>query len=398
MRPRSIVPRLALAAALLCSLPALAAEQRSFSRSFTLPAGEPLRLANLAGHVDLMPGTGREVKVEATVFAEGRNAAQTSELLSGMSWVEARDRKGRPEWALSYPVERFRGFAYPGVGRGRQSEPGMLERLLSGFGLNGRSNGHYLGSQVAVFGTAGPSVPVLYVDLKISVPAAGGQLVVRNLVGNVDGGELEGDLVVDTGAGDVTLAGFNGKLLVDTGSGDVRLGRVRGETSVDTGSGSVNISELIGNGDLDTGSGDVEVARLAVGKLRADTGSGSIEVRNGTATTLIADTGSGDILVRDVEVEIFEGDTGSGNVRLESSLKSARDVRIDTGSGDVTILAGADASFDLRADQGSGELTCRYADATLRKEGHEVVGAERGDRRTRIFVDTGSGDCLIGPK
>jgi hypothetical protein len=39
-----------------------------------------------------------------------------------------------------------------------------------------------------------------------------------------------------------------------------------------------------------------------------------------------------------------------------------------------------------------------YSDATLRKDGHKVVGAKRGDGRTAIHVETGSGDCTIGPK
>lgn len=38
-----------------------------------------------------------------------------------------------------------------------------------------------------------------------------------------------------------------------------------------------------------------------------------------------------------------------------------------------------------------------YADAKLRREGKKVVGARRGDGKTVIRVETGSGDCVISP-
>jgi Toastrack DUF4097 len=385
-----------LAMIALTAPPAAAIDQRTVNRTFPLRAGETLRLGNLAGAVEVVAGSGQEVAVTATVYAEGDGAAETSRLLDGMGWVESQDRKGRFEWALSYPVEDFRGFAYPRPGTSRGGG-GFLERILTGFNLGGTSTTTYRGRRVTVYDRPGGSVPILYADLRVTLPAEG-QLVVRNLVGAVAGEALTGDLVIDTGSGGVSLGSFSGKLNVDTGSGGVDLGMVRGETVVDTGSGGIDVGELIGNASLDTGSGAVRVRKVAAGKLRIDTGSGSITVADGTVGDLWADAGSGRIDVRGVEVETFVGDTGSGGVTLESSLSGARDVKIDTGSGGVKILAGPDASFVLDARQGSGELICRYHDATLHKHGHKVVGAERGDRSTRIRVETGSGDCVIAPQ
>ncbi|HRC86302.1 MAG TPA: hypothetical protein PK413_11880, partial [Thermoanaerobaculia bacterium] len=254
--------------------PASAASDRSFTKTFPVPADATLRLANLAGRIELSQAPGSELKVEAHVFAEGKDAAETRRLLDQMSWVEGRDKKGNPEWALSYPVNDYRGFAYPGSGRGeRHDEPGVLERLLESFNLGNQSTGTYLGKRVSVYGSPGASVPVLYADLKIALPATG-KVRVRNLIGPVDGGDLAGDLVVDTGSGAVKIDGFTGNLYVDTGSGSVKLGRARGETKVDTGSGGIRVAELVGNGDLDTGSGSVQVEKVAAGKLRIDTGSG----------------------------------------------------------------------------------------------------------------------------
>jgi DUF4097 and DUF4098 domain-containing protein YvlB len=72
----------------------------------------------------------------------------------------------------------------------------------------------------------------------------------------------------------------------------------------------------------------------------------------------------------------------------------------DTGSGDVEIYGGPDADFRLTADQGSGDLRVGYDDAKLQYEDsrhRKVVGATRGDGRTRIEIDTGSGDAVVAP-
>ena len=81
---------LALAAiAALSAGPAAHAEApqaRLVRESFPVAAGQTLRLANLAGRVDLVPGTGSQVVVEATVHAEGDSAAETQKLLAGMKF------------------------------------------------------------------------------------------------------------------------------------------------------------------------------------------------------------------------------------------------------------------------------------------------------------------------
>jgi hypothetical protein len=352
-RPRQLALTLALALAALVAGAAGAVESRSFGKSFPV-SEDALRLANLAGRVELVAGSGDAVRVEATAHAEGRDAGESRELLAGLGWV--RDGDG---WAISYPVDRFDTFRY--APRGRH---------------HGRSTSRYLGERVTV--TGGGSGPALWVDLRITYPARA-RLAVRQVVGPVTGGDLYGDLTVDTGSGDVTLGAFNGTLSVDTGSGDVEVAGLRGR------------------GHIDTGSGNVEVGRLDAEELDADTGSGDVVVRGGRVGTLVVDTGSGEVQVVDVELGEAELDTGSGDVYVRSSLAGARSLRADTGSGDVEIVAGPDASFRVVADQGSGELSVGYSDARLEHRGRKVVGAARGDERTRIVIDTGSGDARIAP-
>jgi hypothetical protein len=394
-------PALTTAAFLLLVAGSVSAEvkTRAFRHAFPAAANAntELRLANLAGKVQLVPGSGNQVVVEATVHADAGKAAETQRLLQEMKWVRSTDRNGNAEWALSYPVDRYKGFTYPRPGKeGDDDLPGFLS-VLGIFGGN-QSQTTYRGERVAIYGQERSSAPTLYANLRIALPA-GSNVVVRNVVGAINGqGNLEGTLTVDTGSGNVQLASYSGNLTIDTGSGNVVVGAARGETLIDTGSGDVVVRKLVGNGMVDTGSGNVTIDSVSAGRLGVDTGSGDVIVRNGTAAKLIADTGSGNVHVLQVEIQELEADTGSGDVIVNSSLAQAKRVLADTGSGSVRILAGATASFDIESDQGSGELKVGYADATLRKSGRKVVGARRGNGQTTIRVETGSGDCVISPR
>jgi DUF4097 and DUF4098 domain-containing protein YvlB len=383
----------ALALAGVAAAYADAPQARLVRESFPVAAGQTLRLANLAGRVDLVPGSGPQVVVEATVHAEGDSAAETQKLLAGMKWVKSHDSKGREEMALSYPVETYRGFHFPR----RNQETSDLPSFLSFLSDAGHSSTVYRGERVRIYPRRRSGVPTLYADLKISVPSGAG-LAVRNILGAVRGEDLSGNVEVDTGSGDVRFGVFSGNLKIETGSGDVRLGAARGETAVQTGSGDIAVGNLVGNGSFGTGSGDVVIDQAAAGKLSLDTGSGNVTIKAGTVAKIVAKTGSGDVKMSHVELEELVADTGSGNVTLQSSLAQARQVKIGTGSGDIQINAGAQAAFDVVSDQGSGDLRVGYADATLRKHGDKVVGARRGDGRTHIHIETGSGDCSIVPK
>jgi DUF4097 and DUF4098 domain-containing protein YvlB len=376
-------------------LGALAAQAGEGTRALhqTFPSGGEIRLANLAGKVELAAGTGREIVVDATIHAEGSGAAETQSLLNGMSWAQERDKKGRPQWVLTYPVNKYRSFAYPRLAQKDEEE---LPWFLSFLENVGQTSSQYRGERVKIYSKRRSSAPTLYADLRITLPA-GANLAVRNVVGPVRGGALEGILDIDTGSGKVELASHIGQLTIDTGSGDVIVGSVKGETSIDTGSGDVVVSRWIGNGMVDTGSGNVVVRQVSGGKISLDTGSGDVTVEGGVVGKILADTGSGNVKVVGVELEELDADTGSGDVTVKSPLAKARRIHADTGSGDVTISGGPEATFAITADQGSGDLIVGYADATLRKDGHKVVGATRGDARTAILCETGSGDCEIRP-
>jgi DUF4097 and DUF4098 domain-containing protein YvlB len=395
MKNQTRIPALALGLTLAAALGATAAlsaaeQVRTFQQPF--PGKGEVRLANLAGHVELVKGSGPGMVVDATVHGDFGSTSETARQIQGLRWVKGYDKKGREEWQLSYPVDKYRSYSYP-VGKIEDTE---LPSFLSFLGDLGNTTTTYRGERVKIYHRKG-SAPTLYVDLRIALPA-GSNLAIRNSVGKVNGGDLEGTLSIDTGSGDVQLASQSGQLGIDTGSGDVVVGAVRGETKISTGSGDVVVRHFVGNGAIDTGSGNVTVQKVSAGKLTLDTGSGDVTLQEGEAGRVVAKTGSGGVKVLSVELEDLTAETGSGDVTVQSSLAHTKRLSAETGSGDVDIKAGANASFNVVSDQGSGDLSVHYADAVLRKQGRKVVGAKRGDGHTQIHVETGSGDCTIRPQ
>lgn len=370
---------------------ARAAELASRTFRETYPAGQAVRLANLAGRVDLLPAPPGPLSVEVTVHARGGDAAETQRLLAGVRWIKSRDGKGREELALSYPVDGYRGFCYPRPEREREI-PAFLAIFDSSV-----TSAKYLGETVRVYSRERSGVPVLYADVKIGVPA-GAELGLRNLVGLVSGGDLQASLDLATASGDVRLGSLAGRLEAESGSGDWNLGALKGETMMTTGSGDVEIGSLVGNGELATGSGDVVIGRVAVGRLKVRTGSGDLTVRGGTAASVVADTGSGDVHLARLDLEELAADTRSGDVTVDAPLGKAKRVSIETSSGDIRIAGGPGAAFDLDSRQRSGDLEVAYSDAVLRRQGDKIVGARRGDGHTQIRIVTRSGDCTIAPE
>ena len=363
MRPFAPRPPLALAAlSLALAAPALAAPATK-TVEHSIPAAVRVRIANLAGTVDLLPAGDGPIKVVAVVHAQGESASETRELIEAMHWVQEPDGT----WNLSYPVDDYDAFTY----------------LDDRHSFGGSSSARFRGERVRVYGRPrlgfGGDAPVLFADLTVHVPR-GARLEVHNVVGPARGeGLAVAELRVDTGSGNVKLARVSGRLVADTGSGDVELSEITGDTVADTGSGTVRIDGIEAD------------------RLKADTGSGDVLISNGSARELVADTGSGDIEIEEVRFETFSGDTGSGNVTVRGGLAGATDIAVDTGSGEVRLLGGPGFEFDLVADTGSGEVEVGYDDVELRRSRHEIIGAVRGSGRTRVVVGTGSGDVVVAP-
>ena len=360
LRNSAVVPALILALAAVSV--ASAETTRTVRVELSADALGHFAVENLAGTMRVVPATGRTVVAVATVHAE------TEALASSVKFEQVAGKMGVPTLRVRYPLDEESTLRYPG----RRKEAGFLDSMFGG----SSSIAEYDGHKVKISERSGV---LLYADVEVQVPRHLDNAVFRNLVGFLEGKGLEGKILFDSGSGDITIASVKGEIKTDTGSGDVRA------------------SDAGGSYSCDTGGGDCDLTGFSGVSVHCGVGSGNVTVRKVKALRMDVDTGSGDVHVTEGDVEEFLADTGSGSVHLENQGSRLARVKAGTGSGDVVLRLAPDASFEALADRGSGDLTVLYKDAQPIVRHKEVIGYRRGDARTKIDVDTGSGDLTIEP-
>jgi hypothetical protein len=339
---------LALTLAAATSAPRPAAAQESFRLS-----GERVALYNLAGHVEVVRGTGADVVVHVT--ARGADADELS--------VEVGALGGRNVLRVIYPGDAviYRDSDLRGrfSSQVRVRDDGTFGGGRGGRRVEVRSSGSGLEA---------------HADLRVEVPA-GRDVALYLAAGRADARGVQADLLMDLGSGRVTAQEITGRLSIDTGSGGVEVSDVEGDTEVDTGSGSVSLERVRGSRiGVDTGSGTVTGVGLEAERLLVDTGSGGIRLTDVSAVDVEVDTGSGSVTVAFTGgVERLLVDTGSGSVTVGLPEGVDADVELDTGSGRIDV----DVPFEVRV---------------MRRD---HVEGRLGQGRGLIHVDTGSGSITL---
>lgn len=370
---------LVLAAVLAVSGP-LAADQRvseEFTRTFETREGQVIDLENLAGRLEVVGTSGRELTVRATIVAGGDDEEEARELL-GMMELTAQETGGRIAIRANYPVDEFNSYYY--------------ERPDQRWGGNSETQTRYQGERVRV--TSSRRGVDLHVDFVLEVPA-GVDLRAENVVGLVTLQDVDAHALIDTGNGDIRSVGGRGDVRFDTGSGAVDVRGHEGDVEADTGSGSVTIEDVDGDVSADTGSGSVEIYDVRAERIVADTGSGSVDLRDVTGS-LWVDTGSGRVdaegLIAGERIEI---DTGSGGAELSGDLSAVRELDIDTGSGGVRIRTSHLPSWRLEIDTGSGGITVDLPELERVRSDRGYFRGIVGGGEGLAVIDTGSGGVRI---
>ena len=314
--------------------------------------GRQVAIYNLAGQVEVVPGSGSQVVV--TVTAGGADASRLS--------VEVGEIRGRTALRVVYPDDRI---VYRRDGGGRYQ---ASVRVRS----DGTFGGGMGGDQVQIR-SSGSGLEA-HADLRVEVPA-GTAVALHNAVGAAEARGIRGDLVLAVNSGPIRVSDITGNVELDTGSGSVWARGIRGALEVDTGSGSIDLADVEGDHVLlDTGSGGVEVRGIRTGRLEVDTGSGGVELMEVSAPEVTVDTGSGSVQLDLMgSVETLEVDTGSGSVtaRLRGGVNAQ--IEVDTGSG------GIDVDFPVEVQ-------------TMRRN---FFRGRAGNGDGRISIDTGSGSVRL---
>lgn len=314
-------------------------------------AGAAIAIYDIAGRVQVEPGSGSDVVVEIT--RGGRDSRKLS--------VEVGDVRGRNTLRIVFPDDEI---VYPELGR----------RSNSSFSVNsdgtwGGDRGWLRERRVRVSGSG--SGLEAWADLRVLVPA--GKHVEVNLgVGELSANRVDADLRLDAASARVASTNTKGNLTIDTGSGGIDVRGATGDAiSLDTGSGSVSASDLNAKRcKIDTGSGGVSGTGLACDELSIDVGSGRIRVDDVKASRITLDAGSGGI-----------------DVSIASSPKS---LNVDAGSGGVTVSLPSNVNAEVDIETGSGGIDSDFPIQVTRMERNHLRGT-LGNGSGRIHIESGSG-------
>ena len=185
-------------------------------------AGDKVAIYNLAGGIQIEPGSGSQVTVEVT--RGGRDAADLR--------IEQGGIGDRSTLRVVYPGRRV---IYPAMGFGSSSS---VDVASNGTFKHDHSLLSWSGRRVTVAGSG--SGTQAHADLVVRVPA-GTDLAVYLQAGRADAHGTEGNLRIEDSVGPVSAQGIRGDLTLDTGSGSVEVRDIEGEVSLDTGSGAVTV-------------------------------------------------------------------------------------------------------------------------------------------------------------
>ena len=313
-------------------------------------SGADVAVFNLAGDVEIVPGSGSDVVVE--VMRGGSDASRLD--------IQTLRVDGREALVIRYPEDRI---VYTALSRNTENKVRLRDD-----GTWGGSGGR----EVTVAGSGNGMEA--WADLRIAVPP-GTDFALFLVVGETSLRDASGDFLIDTHSGGVDVAGAGGRLVVDTGSGAVAVDGFDGDISIDTGSGGVELNDVQGDEVMvDTGSGGVFGSRIGAASVHVDTGSGGVELRSMSSPDVLVDTGSGE-----VEIEL---------------LTDVDRLEIDTGSGGVTVRVPSSVGAQLELDTGSGGIDVDLP-LEIRESERDHLEGVLGDGRGRIHIDTGTGEIRI---
>ena len=266
-------------------------------RAFPAKGEQTLRIENLAGRVELVPGDGPTVGVEAIVRVGDLSEAELTRLIDSIRWVEAPTEEAGSRWGLSFPTGDYPTIRYPVAGETKVD----LDVV------------RHLDREVRISSRRGEATPSVEFDLRVSLPP-GVRVAVDNAVGPIDGDSVASPL------------------RLSTRHGVIKLGHVRAPIDATSELGDVLISRLDADAVVHTGRGGIELSRVTGGHVTLSTRSGHCRI------VLLPATGfrlqySG---ARPIDV------VGGGLMRIASWSGGRRDELISRGTGGPSIAVTSD--------------------------------------------------------
>ena len=307
------------------ALPAIAAENASFDKTFAVKAPVRIELSNGSGSVEIRGSADGSVHVHGKVSPGGWS------LFGGGA-------KSVEEVAANPPLEQ------------------------SGSTIRIGKNSSWLKNVSIEYQVEVPH------DTEIDAGVASGGITIDNVKGPVKASSASGyvhvyrverDAQLNAASGSIDVSGIGGWLRVSSASGDTRTADVKGEVKVTAASGSIRIERAGDRVDASTASGSIEVIG-ANNDVKVHAISGSIQVSGNPGASRLWElktiSGSVELRVPRDASFLLSAESTSGDIRtsipviLEEQNKhslrahignSAGRVEVHTVSGSVNVSSGS---------------------------------------------------------
>ena len=322
----TILSRIFLVTALVAfALPALAAENATFDRSFTVTAPVRIEVSNGSGSVQIRGSA------DGTVHVHGKVSPGGWSIFGGSG-------KSVEEVAANPPLEQ------------------------SGSTIRIGKNSSWLKNVTIDYQVEVPH------DTEIDAGVASGGITIDNVKGPVKASSASGyvhvyrverDTQVNAASGSIDVSGIGGWLRVSSASGDTKVTDVKGEVKITAASGSIRIQHPSDRVDASTASGSIEVVG-ASNDVKVHAISGSIQVSGNPGASRLWElktiSGSVELRVPSNASFLLSAESTSGDIRtsipviLEEQNKhslrahvgsSAGRVEVHTVSGSVNVSSGS---------------------------------------------------------
>jgi DUF4097 and DUF4098 domain-containing protein YvlB len=296
----SRVPAL-LGSLLICAAGTAMAEEKVVDRRFTVTPGGLLTVNADGARISVEGGDSTQVVVHMDVSGSQADLDDMKMSASqGEGGVTVEMRSQRVNW--------------PNWGS-RRKQASIEVTVPRNYRLEIRTTG----GDIRLESIAGPS----------RVRTSGGNIVARDLKGDLDG---------ETSGGDVRLESLEGAVKVHTSGGDIHAAGVRGDIKADTSGGDVRLFGIDGRIRANTSGGNVQCELVGANRgISASTSGGGVRLKlpRGTTGTLDAESSGGKIntdftiATRHWEPHRLYGEINGGGEAI----------RVRTSGGGITLNA-----------------------------------------------------------
>lgn len=183
-------------------------------------------------------------------------------------------------------------------------------------------------------------------NFNMQIETAGGDIIVENTKGKIEGG---------TSGGDIELTKLEGPIHLRTSGGNIKIMDCQGTLVMSTSGGNINGDNILGDMDVETSGGNITI-RDSDGKLVASTSGGDIKVRLKDNKGIDLSTSGGSLTVTlpkniagEVEASTTGGDVScdlpfSGKIKhgtMNGTINGGgKLIRLETTGGDIAIIPG----------------------------------------------------------